>query len=1306
MEGRIPDPMRHEGNLNEQFKKFFQNFETYLIATEKDTKPDKVKVALLLNFIGSEGVDLFNTFKFNPETDRQNYAKVVDEFKKYFTPRRNITYERFVFNNRCQGPTETFDQFFSDLKKLVQTCEYDCQEESILIDRIILGTNDRKIQEKLLNMQNITLEIATEQCRNAEATKKQLETVRNSNKDELSVDYVQRKHKFQSEEVNTRSGRLCFKCNLSHRFGECTAFGKQCHKCGKMNHFMKACKAKIKEVKNISHRDESDEPEEELYVHSVTKVGEVIKNRSTIWSEVLIINGEAVLFKVDTGSEVNIISRELFERVCSEGEKKKIVKCSAVLEAFGGMKIKPSGKICIRCRYTDKLVDLEILVVDINVKPIIGLPTCYELGLIKRAQSIVVNNKDKFINDNLDVFEGLGTFQEKCRITLNKDSKPVAMPCRRIPLIIKDRLINTLKNLESKQIIVKVEGASEWVNSLVIIEKPNKSLRLCLDPQALNKCIKREFYEIPSIEDITSKLSGKQYFSVLDFKDGFYQIKLEEESSKLTTFSTPFGYYKFLRLPFGLSLAPEYFQKINYKNFGDIKNTIIYFDDLLIATDSLEEHDKTLKKVIERAREKGIKFNKEKFQFQKSEVKYIGHIFDKNGMRIDQEKIRAINDLKPPKSKKDLQKLLGLVNYVRKFIPNLGEISSSLSSLLKKDIFFQWTEIHDKDLQTIKNEINKNTTLKNFDPNKEIIIHTDASQNGIGCCLMQEGRPVAYGSRGLSDTEKRYAIIEKEMLAIWYAVEKFHNFVYGRPIKIITDHKPNVSIMNKQIAQIHSPRLQRLRLKLIKYDIKIEYLPGKYLYVADYLSRNYSNEKVEEDVEMCEFVHSVEKHLRMSETRKEQFKKLTIEDCNLKKVLEFYEKGWDTKQCNSAELKIYYKLQNDIHVNNNLIFYNDRIVVPIGLRQEMLQLLHEGHFGINRTRDRARQIFFWPGMSNEIGILIKKCEICERYAFANQKEPLISHEIADLPFQKIASDILEYDKNNYLVIVDYLTKWLEIIPLKTKQSLDIINAFKQIFATHGVPDIVISDNMPYFSKECQTFAEKYGFEFKTSSPRYPRSNGLAERFVQVAKNILKKSNDLHAALMEYRNTPITGLKRSPAQLLLGRTLKTKLPVVEIRKPEIKNFKQKLEKRNTTYKKYYDKNLKIRPQLEEGDKVVYRQNKEWQPATVVAKCGVPRSYLIDTGTKTLRRNNFHLRKSNTNRDLDKNSINDAEENYRDNCINESLDENQINGSFIDPGATIIDQAYVKGSDQNIPIQNNNRPQRSIKAPSRFNEYVMY
>lgn len=284
------------------------------------------------------------------------------------------------------------------------------------------------------------------------------------------------------------------------------------------------------------------------------------------------------------------------------------------------------------------------------------------------------------------------------------------------------------------------------------MEKTNGSLRLCLDPQDLNKAIQRNYYEIPTLDEISAKLAGNTFFTILDLKDGYYQIQLDEKSSSLCTFSTVFGCYKFNRLPFGVCNAPEHFQKVIENSFGDIPNVIIYFDDILIAAKNEQEHDLTLKKVLDRAKFLGIKFNSDKIQYKVSSVKYLGHIFCKDGVKPDADRVKALVSLESPKNVKELQRILGMLNYLRRFIGNFAEKTSPIRELLKKDIHFQWLPKHEGVLNELKDILSKEPVLGNFDRKKEVTIQCDASQHGLGCTLMQEGRPIHYASRSLTST--------------------------------------------------------------------------------------------------------------------------------------------------------------------------------------------------------------------------------------------------------------------------------------------------------------------------------------------------------------------------------------------------------------------------------------------------------------------------------------------------------------------------------------------------------------------------
>nr|XP_022905321.1 uncharacterized protein LOC111417321 [Onthophagus taurus] len=473
--GRLPDPMKFEGNLNEYFKRFLQKLEMYLIASERDMKPDKIKIAILLNTIGNEGIEIYNTFKFT-DAEKDKYDVVVDKFKKYCAPRKNRTYERFVFNNRVQDPDEPFDSFLGDLKKLVQSCEYEDQEESIIVDRIILGTKDVRLQEKLLNYQMPKLEDVIEMCRNAEITRKHMENVRN--KDEAHIDAIKKRSigKERKEEKKNQV-RKCHKCNKSHNYGECPAYGQKCFKCGKQNHFTAVCKTNIKKVREVTENEYeiTKDEDEKMLVSSLAMVGEITIGNKSTWMEKINIEGKWVQFKVDTGSEVNIIPMQIIPN-------KPLQETKVILEAYGGTRLKPEGKIKLNCAHKSEKIDLEFLVINRDNK--------------------YCHTKEKFIQENIDVFEGLGTFNDLCKINLKANSVPVAKPCRRVPLIIKKKLYEKLQNLERQKIIAKVTEASEWVNPLIIVEKLNKSLRLCLDPHELNKCVEREFFEMPSLEDL------------------------------------------------------------------------------------------------------------------------------------------------------------------------------------------------------------------------------------------------------------------------------------------------------------------------------------------------------------------------------------------------------------------------------------------------------------------------------------------------------------------------------------------------------------------------------------------------------------------------------------------------------------------------------------------------------------------------------------------------------------------------------------------------------------------------------------
>ncbi|XP_031353678.1 uncharacterized protein K02A2.6-like [Photinus pyralis] len=554
---------------------------------------------------------------------------------------------------------------------------------------------------------------------------------------------------------------------------------------------------------------------------------------------------------------------------------------------------------------------------------------------------------------------------------------------------------------------------------------------------------------------------------------------------------------------------------------------------------------------------------------------------------------------------------------------------------------------------------------------------------------MQNGKPVAYASRALTDAESQFSQIEKEFTAILWSCTKFHNFIYGRQIINHSDHKPLESLMRKGVAEVHSPRLQRIKVKLLKYNLTVIYKPGKEMYIADLLSRNYLQEPRQDDKFITEVVHSI----NMTQEKKTEFQEESRQDSEIQKIMFYLIQGWPSDVSKvPIELKPYFQIRNDLHSFDDLLFYNDRVIVPKSLRSKMLQFLHEVHFGITKTQQRAKQILFWPGLNGDIENVVKECPVCEKYQRSNVKEPMILRKFPKLPFEKIASDILDYGGQSYLVIIDYYSKWLEIIKLERKTSQSIIRAMKTVFSCHGIPKEVYTDNMPYNSQECRDFSRKWNFQFVTSSPHYPKSNGLAERAVGIAKNMLRKCEDLDLALLEYRNIPVTGTDKSPAQLLTGRFLRTKLPSANhMSIPNPVNFeeeKKKLEGQREIYRNYYDRHAMKRREFQEKDNVVVQHGKTWEPAVITRKLETPRSYIVQQNNgRYVRRNSSHIRPSRGHHDMKQDFL-DFEQ-HQENPVQTNNNNKQTN---IQP---------VHNSTNFAPRRSN----RVTKPPTKFIDYEL-
>ena len=604
-------------------------------------------------------------------------------------------------------------------------------------------------------------------------------------------------------------------------------------------------------------------------------------------------------------------------------------------------------------------------------------------------------------------------------------------------------------------------------------------------------------------------------------------------------------------------------------------------------------------------------------------MSYVGHLFSADGLKPDPEKIRAIKEMSPPTDKEGVLRFLGTLNYLDKFIEHKAELQGPISQLTQKDAAFVWDTPQQDAFKKLKNVITSAPALAYFDNRKETVLNVDASSTGLGAVIMQEGRPVAYSSKTLTSCETRYANIEREMLAIVWGAQKFHTYVYGRRVIVETDHKPLEAIFRKPLNEA-PPRLQRMLLKLTKYDLHIRYVPGKKQVISDCLSRAPLQDtepgSPPEDVIGINLIQE----LGFEATKLQRFRDCSAADETSQIVMDYVSKGWPTEKDQVDELaKEYWGYREELSVEDGLLFKLDRIVVPRPLRAEVLDDIHGAHMGESKSLSFARDYVLWPSMTSQIKDKVSSCCICNAFRNRQQRETLHPHDIPGLPWQVVGTDLFEFAGQTYLLVTDFYSKYFEIELLRQQTATCLINNLKKIFARFGIPDEVVSDNASQYSNtrnlfstthEFKKFASEWGFKHTTSSPEYPQSNGAAERAVQTAKRILRKAavdkRDPFEGLLKYRNTPFEDIGVSPAQLLMSRRTRTMLPthrrLLQPQVVEPNGVVKVLQDRQNSSKRNYDKQSRDLPPLAAGDKVRIRPNRdrEWRKAEVL-----PRSYLL-------------------------------------------------------------------------------------------------
>ena len=930
--------------------------------------------------------------------------------------------------------------------------------------------------------------------------------------------------------------------------------------------------------------------------------------------------------------------------IIERGDKKvNLLKSDVIFKTYSGEVIKSIGRIEIPVEYNNQNRFLTVEVIDGSDKScLIGRDWLYEIKLdwynIFNI-SIVNNNRSDRLKDLMQEFDDifgndLGLLKgEKAKIYLNDNAIPKFCKARTVPYALKQKVECELERMIHAGILEPVD-VSDWATPIVPVRKPDNSVRLCGDYKiTVNQASKLDNYPIPKIDDLFSEMSGCVVFSKLDLKHAYQQMELDEDSKHILTLNTHKGLFRPTRLCFGVKSATGIFQRAIENRLKGIENTVVRVDDILVGGRDLESKFKNLRKVFQVLKDSGLRLKKEKCVFMKESVIYLGMKIDKNGIKPVKERIDAIMKAPAPRDTTELKSFLGMLTYYHKHLPNVANLLEPLHKLLRKDEKWKWGAREEDVFEKAKELLMSADLLVHYDPEKPLLLACDASPYGVGVVLshMVHGieKPIAYASKTLNSAERNYSQIEKEGLAVLFGVKKFHQYCYDRHFTIISDHKPLEGLLgeNKPISGTSIARMQRWAVILSSYDYTFMYREGRKHGNADALSRlpvNSESSNIDPDGFPFENIRLLD--LDCSPVTALDIKKFTKKDADLQIVTRCIMSGsWEST--NKDMLTPYFCRRHELSIDQGCVLWGSRVVIPKELREVVLNELHECHPGINRMKALARSYVWWPKLDQDIETKVKKCNSCQENRNQNAKAAIHPWEWTNQPWVRLHIDHAGPFLNKfYLIIIDSYSKWLEVIPTKA-DTQDTIDIMRRLFATHGLPEQIVSDNgSPFTSRDFEEFLQRNGIQQIRTSPYHASSNGIAERSVQTFKKSIRKmsgENDfeknLQKFLFTYRITPQTTTGRTPAELLMRRRLTSALDLI---RPNVNR-----EMQTTISNTCNNKNRSKGESLNVEDTVYVRnfgQGSIWWEGKIINRQG-PLTWLVKlTDGRIIQRHIDHIR----------------------------------------------------------------------------------
>ena len=845
-------------------------------------------------------------------------------------------------------------------------------------------------------------------------------------------------NKLAARDDQRKTAGDCYRCGGNHNAAMSKFKDKECFYCKTKGHVAKKCRKKKwdnkgaigkgdvhhlqNEAEGLSVEDdggaEGDYPFFPLYKVGLLKEAPMLVDKVDLLEEAPMLVGKVDLLKqapmlvdveinrnpvkmeLDTGASVSVMSRDVLYSLI--GHEPELQPIKEQLRTFTGELIKPLGVAEVVVTYGDQEKTLPLVVTPNFGPTLLGRNWLRELVLdwnslfCHHVDSKPVEDADLdlLLKEYEEVFvPELGTLKDvEVHIPVRPNAKPKFFKARSVPYAVKDKVEKELDRLVENGVYQPVKY-SKWAAPIVPVKKPDSDdIRICGDYKiTVNQAADIDNYPVPKTEDLLSTLNGCKLFCKLDFRTAYQQLLLDEESREIMTVNTHKGLFQPTRLQYGVHSASGIFQREMEKRFGHIPKLLVRVDDILIGGTSKSDVLTNLRLALQVVKESGLRLKREKCKFLATEIVYLGFLINAEGISPVKSKLEPIMKLPRPQNVTQLKSFLGMINYYHRHLPNLADNLEPLHRLLRKGYTWKWGDAQEASFKKAKDLLCSSGLLMHFDLSKEICVSCDASPYGLGAVLSHqlEGgieKPIAYASRTLAPAERNYCQLEKEGLALVYAVKKFHQYLYGYKFTAITDHKPLLGLLaaDKAIPSMASGRVQRWALLLAGYNYDLKYRPGSAIANSDCMSRlplqSQETLRSTSDVYVADLVHAP--------VTSDEVRLHTRRDATLGKVLDFVLHGWPDSEMSAEELGPYKSRQNELSVEDGCVLWGNRVVIPPSLQSQVLSELHEAHPGMTRMKALARSYVWWPKMDKSIEEMVHGCNECQENQSMPAKAPI------------------------------------------------------------------------------------------------------------------------------------------------------------------------------------------------------------------------------------------------------------------------------------------------------------------------------